>query len=147
MGMKDPIPQFSHIVTELKALNLAYLHLVESRTSGTSAADAEYAAVTRENDPLIQIWGTDAPVILAGGFTPDKAKKVLGEVYTEENVAIAFGRSWISNPDLAFRIPRGIELTPWDRSTFYKKKSADGYLDYPFSKEFETQTQKSSSKL
>ena len=80
--MKDPIPQFSHIVSELKQLDLAYLHLVESRVSGTSAVDAEYAAVTRENDPLVALWGTIAPIVLAGGFTPEKAKKVLGEIYT-----------------------------------------------------------------
>lgn len=136
MGMKDSIPQFSHIVSELKKLDLAYLHLVESRVSGTSAVDAEYAAVTRENDPLVALWGTTAPIVLAGGFTPEKAKTVLGEVYTAENVTVAFGRAWISNPDLAYRIPRGIELSKWDRTTFYKKKSPDGYLDYPFSREW-----------
>ncbi len=46
MGMQEPIPQFSYIVEELKKLKLAYLHLVESRTSGKSAVDAEYATVT-----------------------------------------------------------------------------------------------------
>ena len=52
MGMQDPIPQFSYIVKELKKLKLAYLHLVESRTSGKSAVDAEYATVTGHNDKL-----------------------------------------------------------------------------------------------
>ncbi|GAB7363021.1 hypothetical protein MBLNU230_g3315t1 [Neophaeotheca triangularis] len=144
MKMADPLPQFLHIVSELKELDLAYLHLVESRVSGTSAADAVYGAATRENDSLVELWGTQAPIMLAGGFTPEKAKKVLGEIYTEENVCIAFGRAFISNPDLPFRIRNAIELQRWDRKTFYKRKSPDGYIDYPFSMEW---LSKASSKL
>ncbi|KAI7362303.1 hypothetical protein KC354_g7395 [Hortaea werneckii] len=135
MGMKDPVPQFSHIVSELKKLDLAYLHLVESRLSGTSA-DGVYQAVTRENDPFVELWGLQAPIMLAGGFDPPKAKRVLSEVYTAENVMIAFGRYFISTPDLPYRIRNDIALTPWNRKTFYKPEAAEGYIDYPFSKEF-----------
>jgi NADPH2 dehydrogenase len=137
MGMVDPIPQFSHIIRELKKLDLAYLHLVEPRVGGTSAMDPVYASTSHELGPLVALWGTKSPILIAGGFTPDKAKNALKEVYIEANVAVAFGRSWISNPDLAFRIPQGIELTKWDRETFYKRGSAEGYLGYPFSKEWE----------
>ncbi|KAK5674428.1 hypothetical protein LTS10_012816 [Elasticomyces elasticus] len=137
MGMVDPISQFSHIIRELKKLDLAYLHLIESRVDGASAVDAVYASISHDLDPLVALWGTESPIIVAGGFTPDKAKNALREVYTEANVAVAFGRSWISNPDLAFRTPRGIELTGWDRETFYKRGSLEGYLGYPFSKEWE----------
>ncbi|KAK0925392.1 hypothetical protein LTR57_005043 [Friedmanniomyces endolithicus] len=136
MGMQEPIPQFSYIVEELKKLRLAYLHLVESRTSGKSAVDAEYATVTGNNDKLAEVWGVTAPIILAGGFDAEKAKKAVSEVYTSENVCIAFGRSFISTPDLPFRIQHEIELAPYDRKTFYKAESPDGYIDYPFSKEF-----------
>ena len=66
MGMKDPVPQFLHIIGELKKLDLAYLHLVESRASGT-AADAVYHAVTHENDKFVELWGAQAPLVLAGG--------------------------------------------------------------------------------
>ncbi|KAI7153892.1 FMN-linked oxidoreductase [Hortaea werneckii] len=135
MGMKDPVPQFSHIVSELKNLDLAYLHLVESRLSGTSA-DGVYQAVTRENDPFVELWGLQAPIMLAGGFDPPKAKRVLSEVYPAENVMIAFGRYFISTPDLPYRIQNDIALNPWNRKTFYKPEAAEGYIDYPFSKEF-----------
>ncbi|KAK4891338.1 hypothetical protein LTR27_009992 [Elasticomyces elasticus] len=136
MGMVDPISQFSHIIRELKKLDLAYLHLIESGVDGTSAVDAVYASISHDLDPLVALWGTDSPIIVAGGFTPDKAKNALREVYTQANVAVAFGRSWISNPDLAFRIPRGIELARWDRETFYKIGGWEGYLGYPYSKEW-----------
>ncbi|KAK5726147.1 hypothetical protein LTR17_012962 [Elasticomyces elasticus] len=137
MGMVDPISQFSYIIRELKRLGLAYLHLIESRVDGTSAVDAVYASISHDLDALVALWGRESPIIVAGGFTPDKAKNALREVYTEANVAVAFGRSRISNPDLAFRISRGIELAGWDRETFYKRGSREGYLGYPFSKEWE----------
>ncbi|KAK5732293.1 hypothetical protein LTR17_010607 [Elasticomyces elasticus] len=142
MGMQDPIPQFTYVVEELKKLKLAYLHVVESRTSGKSAVDAEYATVTGRNDKLAEIWGTDAPLLLAGGFDAEKAKKAVNEVYTAENVCIAFGRSFISTPDLPFRLEKGIEFAPYDRKTFYKPESPDGYIDYPFSKEWLGQASK-----
>ncbi|KAK4956696.1 hypothetical protein LTR10_006223 [Elasticomyces elasticus] len=142
MGMQDPILQFTYVVEELKKLKLAYLHLVESRTSGKSAVDAEYATVTGRNDKLAERWGTDAPLLLAGGFDAEKAKKAVNEVYTAENVCIAFGRSFISTPDLPFRLEKGIEFAPYDRKTFYKPESPDGYIDYPFSKEWLGQASK-----
>lgn len=142
MGMADPLPQFTYVIEELKKLQLAYLHLVESRTSGKSAVDAEYATVTGHNDKLAEHWGTESPLLLAGGFDAEKAKKAVNEVYTAENVCIAFGRSFISTPDLPFRLERGIDFAPYDRKTFYKAESPDGYIDYPFSKEFLSQTSK-----
>ena len=131
MRMEDPIPQFSHLVTELKELKLAYIHLVESRISGN--ADVE---TTEKIDPFIDIWGTTSPVLIAGGFKPDSARRAVDEEYTGENVAIVFGRYFISTPDLVFRLKEGIEFSPYDRDTFYKAKSEDGYTDYAFSEEF-----------
>lgn len=137
MKMKEPIPQFSHIIRELRKFNLAYLHLIESRISG-DVGSAIYHDVNRENDDLIKIWGDELPIVLAGGFTVDKAKKIVGEVYTNNNVIIAFGRYWISTPDLPFRAKNGIALNPYDRTTFYSRTGdiEKGYTDYPFSKEF-----------
>lgn len=145
MGMKDPIPQFTYIINQLKTLDLAYLHLTESRISG-DASTAVYRPVTRENEPLVAAWGNAGPLILAGGFTAEKAEKAVNEVYTGENVLIAFGRYFISTPDLVYRLKNGIALNPYDRSTFYKKMSPDGYTDYPFSEEW-TSSRGSNSKL
>jgi N-ethylmaleimide reductase len=47
--------------------------------------------------------------------------------------AVAFGRLFISNPDLTERIARNLQLNPYDRSTFYGG-GEKGYTDYaPFS--------------
>lgn len=131
MRMDDPIPQFTYLVKELKKLNLAYLHLVESRVAGN--ADVEK---TEKIDFAIEAWGRESPIILAGGFRADSAKRAVEEEYPEYKIAICFGRFFISNPDLPYKVLHGIELAKYDRETFYKVKSPDGYTDYPFSQEF-----------
>jgi len=131
MKMAEPIPQFKYLVEELKKLNLAFLHLVESRIAGTADVEA-----TEKVDPLVDAWGNISPVLLAGGFTAALAKQAADEEYKDKDVAIVFGRYFISNPDLPFKIQKGIELTPYDRETFYKTGSRDGYTDYPFHKDF-----------
>jgi N-ethylmaleimide reductase len=50
--------------------------------------------------------------------------------------AIAFGRIFISNPDLPRRLQRGFPLTPYNRATFYGGDVA-GYTDYPEHDELE----------
>ncbi|KAJ9644996.1 hypothetical protein H2204_001458 [Knufia peltigerae] len=127
----NPEPQFSYLISELKRLGLAYLHLVESRYSG-DAATAEYHVLTRRNDPFIELWGPEAPIILAGGFTPETARKATEGIYQNSNVFIAFGRLYISTPDLPYRIQAGIPPNPYNRETFYLKMSSVGYTDYPF---------------
>ena len=135
MKMAEPIEQFSHFIEGLKELKLSYLHLVESRVSGS----ADYEA-TEKVDPLMKIWGNTGPVLLAGGFQPGSARRAIEEEYTGQDVMIVFGRHFIANPDLPFRIEKGIELTKHDRDTFYNAKSPQGYVDYPFSQEWEAQS-------
>ncbi|KAL2351879.1 hypothetical protein BJ546DRAFT_230073 [Cryomyces antarcticus] len=132
MGMEDPIPQFSHVIKGLKEMKLAYLHVVESRISGN--ADIES---TERVDFAIDIWGKTSPVLVAGGFRPDSAKRAVDEEYKDKDIAIVFGRYFISNPDLPYRIQKGIEVNQYNRDTFYNAKSKTGYVDYDFSKEFQ----------
>jgi len=132
MGMEDPKPQFSYYTEELKKLKLAYIHVVESRISGN--ADAEGGGSI---DFLLDIWGKTSPVLAAGGYKTDSAYKAVDEWYKDHDVAIVFGRYFITNPDLVYRVKEKLEFTPYDREKFYNKKEASGYIDWPFSKEFE----------
>ena len=131
MRMEDPIPQFSYVCEELKKLKLAYVHLVESRISGN--ADIES---TEKIDPFVKIWAGTSPILVAGGFKPDSARRAIDEEYADKDIAIVFGRYFISNPDLVYRLEKGIDLTHYDRDTFYLAKSEKGYTDYPFSQEW-----------
>lgn len=130
MDSEKIIPQFSDVVEKLSKLNLAYVHLVESRICGN--ADIESS---ERLDPLIKLWpGT---LLLAGGFKPDSAKRLVDDELAErDNVVVVFGRYFISTPDLVFRQEKGLELTEYNRDTFYNAGSPVGYIDYPFSKEF-----------
>lgn len=60
-------------------------------------------------------------------FTPESAEAVLE---SGEADAIAFGKLYISNPDLAERIAIGAELNAWNEDTFYSD-GPEGYTDYP----------------
>lgn len=65
----------------------------------------------------------------AGGFDRDNT---VPKVKADEADAIVFGRHFIANPDLPFRLAEGHELNKYDRSTFYgADPPAKGYTDYP----------------
>jgi N-ethylmaleimide reductase len=66
-------------------------------------------------------------LISAGGY--DQA---MGEAVLEAGLAdaVAYGRWYISNPDLAERFKQGAALNPYNRATFYGGGEA-GYTDYP----------------
>ncbi|KAI5211061.1 NADH:flavin oxidoreductase/NADH oxidase family protein [Aureobasidium subglaciale] len=136
MKMDDPVSQFSHLITELRAFELSYLHLVESRIAGSTDCEDESADA---NKFAIDIWGNTSPILLAGGFKPDSARKTVDEVYKDRDVVIMFGRYFISNPDLVYRIKSGIELTNYDRSSFYLTEDPHGYTDYAYCTEYNGQ--------
>ncbi|CEP65058.1 alkene reductase LALA0_S20e00122g [Lachancea lanzarotensis] len=128
MRMADPIPQFTDVITKAKATNLAYIHLVESRISGASDA-----AALDSLDFAYELWGNDRPLLVAGGFTPLEAQQLVEERYPEKKIVVIFGRHFLANPDLVYRMRRGLELNAYNRETFYLQQSPVGYVDYKFS--------------
>jgi N-ethylmaleimide reductase len=65
-------------------------------------------------------------LIAAGGFAGATAEAAIAAGHAD---AIAFGRIFVSNPDLPRRLQRGFPLTPYNRKTFYGGEEA-GYTDY-----------------
>ena len=66
------------------------------------------------------------------GYTRAKgAEEIIAEGDAD---LVAFGRNFVSNPDLPKRIRLGLPLNPYDRNTFYGG-DARGYTDYPFYEE------------
>jgi N-ethylmaleimide reductase len=115
----NPQPLFDHIVDGLSALKLVYLHVVEGATGGPrDFAPFDYASLRK------RFSGT---YIANNGYDFDLAAKVL-----DANAAdlIAFGKPFISNPDLVERLKKGAALNDWDKTTFYGG-GAKGYTDYP----------------
>jgi len=136
MRMEDPVPQFSHLITKIKEKHqLAYLHFVQARVAGNKTEGSEHDKQEESLDFAFDIW--KGPVLIAGNLESDSAKYLVDKEYKDRDVIAVFGRYFISTPDLPFRVREGIELNPYDRDTFYLAKSPVGYIDQPFSKEFE----------
>ncbi|KAF2162036.1 hypothetical protein M409DRAFT_69278 [Zasmidium cellare ATCC 36951] len=129
MKMEDPIPQFSHLLSELKTIKPVYLHLIEARVRGSEDHHSTESLV-----PFIELWDNTSAIVLAGGYLPESARRTVAELEGFD-ILIAFGRYFISTPDLVYRVYKGIELNPYDRATFYTLKSSKGYVDYGFSEE------------
>jgi N-ethylmaleimide reductase len=125
-GMSDSNPQalFAYVAAQLNRFGLAYLHIVEPRVKGNVVIAEGQAPIAAEQ--LRKIF--KGKIIGAGGFEPDSAEAI---VERGDADAIAFGRHFVSNPDLPKRIKLELPLTKYDRDTFYTF-DARGYTDYPF---------------
>lgn len=113
-----PLPVFSYLLALLEqrrknGSGIAYIHLVEPRSPSESS------------EFVRQIWS--GILIRAGGFNPQTARTT---AEGDPKVVIAFGRYFISNPDLVRRLRDNLPLAKYDRSTFYTQ-DAKGYTDYP----------------
>jgi N-ethylmaleimide reductase len=130
-GEPDPMPLYSHAIKLLDPLGLAYLHFVEPRSSGAGRAEVNHQNVPAAMVLFRPIWrGT---LITAGGFTGETADAAISAGHAD---AIAFGRIFISNPDLPRWLQLGFPLTPYNRATFYGGEEI-GYTDYPVYGELE----------
>lgn len=132
MKMDDPIPQFTHLLKSLKPLKLAYIHVVQ-----TVPDDKDEPPADEKVDFAVDAWDNTSPVIIAGNFKAASAARAVDENFSARDVVIAFGRPFLATPDIVFRLKNGMSFNPYDRSTFYLPKSEKGYIDQPFSKEFE----------
>jgi N-ethylmaleimide reductase len=124
-GEADPMPLYTHVVQSLDSLGLAYLHFIEPRSSGAGRAEVNHQNVPSAMLLFRTMW--KGVLITAGGFTGDTAEAAIKAGHVD---AIAFGRIFISNPDLPRRLQHGFPLTPYNRATFYGGEEA-GYTDYP----------------
>ncbi|KAI5860576.1 FMN-linked oxidoreductase [Durotheca rogersii] len=132
MRMEDPIPQFTYLIRELRKLKLAYLHVTQAYSPDDSPLEGPAEKATF----AVEAWDSEAPVIIAGGLQPDSARALVDDEQKHRNVIAGFGRSWISTPDLPFRLKHGIPFAPHDYTKFYSAGAPEGYIDYPFSEQF-----------
>jgi len=115
----NPQPLFDHIVDGLNAEKLVYIHVIEGATGGPrDIAPFDYASLRK------RFSGT---YIANNGYDLALANKVLA---ANEADLIAFGKPFISNPDLVERLKTGAPLNAPDKATFYGG-GAKGYTDYP----------------
>jgi len=123
MHDSDPHKTFGYVAEALNRFGLAYLHVIEPRIKGSDelAEGLEPVAVKE----LRKIF--KGPIMAAGGFDGTGAEAV---VASGDADLVAFGRSFIANPDLPERLKNHQTLNRYNRDTFYDG-GAEGYIDYP----------------
>lgn len=128
MGDETPVDTWTYFTKQLqeKHPDLAYLHFVEPRDDLMPRLDEDIekrADLTL--DPFRAVW--KGPFISAGGYTTNP--KLAEEVADKTGNLVAFGRTYIANPDLVLRLKNSYPLNPYIRDTFYGG-AEEGYTDY-----------------
>jgi N-ethylmaleimide reductase len=109
----NPQETYTHLVEQLRAFNLAYLHVA------LFGATFDYHAALR---PLFA-----GRYLIGSGLDKDTAQSLISSGKAD---AVVFGSAFIANPDLPERLRSGAELNAADKNTFYAP-GPDGYIDYP----------------
>jgi N-ethylmaleimide reductase len=114
----DPVGLTTWLAQRLNDFNLAYLHVMRSDFLQEQSGDVITPA--RQNFRGVLIGNM--------GYSAAEAKAAIDAGLLD---AVAFGNSFLANPDLPERIKWGAALNAPDPATFYSPGPA-GYIDYPF---------------
>ncbi|MES2943701.1 MAG: alkene reductase, partial [Pseudomonadota bacterium] len=117
MKDSDPVALIGFLAEKLNAFNLAYLHVMRADFFGLQKA--EVLSVAREKYHGVLVANM--------GYSAEEAEAAIAEGKLD---AVAFGTSFLANPDLPARIEAKAALNTPDPSTFYTP-GAKGYTDYP----------------
>jgi len=122
MGSPNYREQFSSVATMLDRCGLAYLHVVDGLAFGFHKLGepmtlAEFRQIFR------------GPLMGNCGYTLESAEKAIADGMAD---LVAFGRPFISNPDLVERFRHGWPLAqPAEMAAWYSPTAAKGYTDFP----------------
>ena len=121
----DPVALFDALIQKLNGYQLSYVHMIEPRSTSAGGDDQVNSEAPITSEIFRAVY--KGKFISAGGF--DQA---MGEAALEAGLAdaVAYGRLYISNPDLAERFQKGAALNAYNRATFYGGAEV-GYTDYP----------------
>ncbi len=120
---EKPAETFNYLVDQLNQYKLAYLHLIEPNKASLVELP-EYLKVVSPHFRKIY----KGALITSAGYGFETAEAVIEQGHAD---LVAFGKLFISNPDLTERYAADAPLAPWDSDTFYGG-SEKGYTDYPF---------------
>jgi N-ethylmaleimide reductase len=122
MGSPNYREQFTHVATMLDRHGLAYLHVVDGlafgfHNLGEPMMLAEFRRIFR------------GPLMGNCGYTFESAEQAVADGVAD---LVAFGRPYISNPDLVERLRHGWPLAaPAEMAAWYAPTGARGYTDFP----------------
>ncbi len=105
---------YTYLASELHKIGITYIHL-----SSNPAIPAKTFEAIRSH--------FSNTLILCNGITPENAETTLQKGIAD---VVAFGRSFLANPDFVNRVEIGAPLNPVDFTTLYTP-GEKGYTDYP----------------
>lgn len=117
----DPESVFVPAAKMLSDLGIGFLELREIGPEGTYGSTDQ----PKIHDAIRKVF--NGPLILNSDYTRSQAIETVANGTAD---GIAFGRPFISNPDLVTRLQKDLPLAPWDIKTFYTQ-TEEGYTDYP----------------
>ena len=110
---------YTYLASQLDLLGILYIHIVDHSSMGAPEVPLTIKKSIRQH-----LRNT---LIMAGGYTKDTAEHDLQNGLAD---LIAFGKPFISNPDLVERMLNDWPInTAWDFNTFYSS-GEKGYTDY-----------------
>jgi N-ethylmaleimide reductase len=121
MGSEDYRDLYLYVAEQLNRFKLGYLHIMDGLAFGFHEKGEPMTLA--DFRPIFQ------GVILGNcGYTPEMAEQRIAEGDAD---LIAFGRPFITNPDLPERIRNGWPLAPAEDMSLWYTPGAEGYTDYP----------------
>ncbi|KAH6779143.1 oxophytodienoate-reductase 3 [Perilla frutescens var. hirtella] len=135
----DPLNLGLAVIERLNKLQLdcgsklAYLHITQPRYTAYGQTESGRHGTAEEEAQLLRVWRRtyQGTFICSGGFTRELGIEAVAEGDTD---LVAYGRLFISNPDLVLRLKLNAPLNKYIRATFYTHDPVVGYTDYPFLK-------------
>ena len=122
----DPQPLFDYVIRQLAPLGLAYVHVIEGSTGGPRELEDRPFDYEALKTAYREAGGKGAWMV---NNAYDRAL-AMDAVDSGRADIVAFGKAFISNPDLVERLRQDAPLNPWDSKTFYGG-GEKGYTDYP----------------
>ena len=119
-GFDDAQPLYEAVIAGIERLGLCYMHIIEGATQGA-----------RDSAPFdyVKLRGMFSGLYMANNgydlhLAEDARRKLKADL-------VAFGRPFITNPDLVERLRAGLPLAPSSDKTHWYGGAAEGYTDYP----------------
>lgn len=123
MGSEDFRETYLYVAKELNKLNLGYLHIMDGLAFGFHEKGEPMTLA--EFRPLYQ-----GIIISNCGYSKEAAEEKIAQGDAD---LVAFGRPFITNPDLPERFKNNWPLNPADDMSLWYTSGAKGYTDYvPF---------------
>ncbi|XP_058090123.1 putative 12-oxophytodienoate reductase 11 [Magnolia sinica] len=119
----DPEALGLYMARALNKYHVAYAHFIEPRIDDQGDIFETPHSLGPMRKTFKGSW------IVSGGYTREDGNKAIADGAAD---LVAYGRYFISNPDLPKRFEVNATLSKYDRATFYTHDPVVGYTDYPF---------------